>query len=197
MVRKSWIALLAGSGLAIAATTGTASAAKPTGGIWSDNSPGKSSAKPKTSGTKKVEPAEPMPGEAAAAANADATVDAKGDATVDANASANANPQVPAGANSQGAANANLGAVAKANDNSALAAGAVASSALPGLTTGLSVKDSAGASLGTVNQVVTGEDGSIRLVVINGADGKTHRLMPDKLSISGGVVTTTEIAVGG
>lgn len=194
MMRKTWIALLAGSGMMIAASAGTVAAAKPTGGIWSDNSPGKTGAKkPKADEPKKAEPAtaDPVPGELAAAANADATVDAN------ANASASANPDAPAGANSQGAANANLEAVTNANANSALAAGAVASTALPGLTTGLTVKDSAGASLGTVSEVVTGEDGSIRLVVINGADGKTHRLMPNKLSISGGVVTTTEIAVGG
>ena len=189
MVRKTLIALVTGTGMVIAATAGTAAAVKPSGGIWSDNSPKKSSPKPKSSDSKqeKAGTTDPVPGDPAAAANADA----------EANANVDANANAPAGAKSQGAANANLGAVATANANSALAAGAVASSALPGLTTGLNVKTSAGASLGTVSQVVTGDDGSIRLVIVAGADGKTHRLMPNQLAIAGGVVTTTQADVGG
>jgi hypothetical protein len=194
MLRRTMIALAAGSGLMLA---GTAVSARPSGGIWSDHSPKKGATKSKPADETKenAAAAEPKPGEPAAAANADSDVNAE--AAANANASASANVNAPAGTKSQGAANANLGAVATANVNSALAAGAVASSALPGLTTGLTVKTSAGASLGTVSQVVTGEDGSIRLVVVAGADGKTHRLMPNKLSISGGVVTTTETAIGG
>ena len=185
MVRKTMIALVAGSGIMLA---GTAASAKPSGGIWSDNSP-KGSAKPKPADQQKeqAKAADPAPGDPAGAANADADV----------NANANANANAPAGANSQGAANANVRAVAQANDNSALAAGAVSSAALPGLTTGLNVKTSGGTSLGSVSQVVTGTDGSIRLVVVTGSDGKTYRLMPNQLSVSGGVVTTTQTDLGG
>lgn len=140
------------------------------------------------------------------AANADAAADAAADVkaapadnsaavTADTDAAASANAQ--AAENSQGVMNANTRAVGQANANSALAAGAVAASALPGLTTGLNVKTSAGASLGTVSQVVTGADGSIRLVIVAGADGKTYRLLPNQLSIDGGVVTTTQIGAGG
>jgi len=45
--------------------------------------------------------------------------------------------------------------------------------------------------------VVTGADGSIRAVIVTGTDGKTYRLMPSQLSISGGVVTTTQTDIGG
>ena len=188
MLRRTVIALAAGTGIMLA---GTAVSAKPSGGIWSDNGPkkGATKSKPAEAEQGQSKAAEPTPGEPAAAANADAEVNA--------DVTANANPDAPAGANSQGAANANLGAVANANANSALAAGAVASTALPGLTAGLNVKTSAGASIGTVSQVVTGTDGSIRLVVVSGADGKTYRLLPNQLSIAGGVVTTTQTDLEG
>ena len=191
MFRKTLVTLLAGSGVLFAAP---AMADRPSGGIWANSPKGKS--KPK-----KVDEA---PAESQAAGDASATVkaDANGDdavakADLDANANANANADAPAGANSQGAANANVGAVENANANSALSAGAVASTALPGLTTGLDVKTSAGASVGKVSQVVTGTDGSIRMVIVTDASGKTHRLMPDHLSISGGVITTTQTEIGG
>lgn len=183
MLRKTMIALAAGSALLLA---GPAMAAKPTGGIWSDNGPKKSGPKSNSGDeAKEAAKAEPVRGEPAAAANADAAVNA----TVDANANAQAR------ANSQGPANANVRAIERANENSVLADGAVASTALPGLTTGLNVQTSAGATIGTVSQVVTGSDGSIRLVVVAGNDGKTYRLMPNQLSIAGGVVTTTQTEI--
>jgi len=181
MLHKTMIALAAGSGLMLA---GTPAVAKPTGGIWSDNSPkGTTKSKPADDKTEKATPADPTPGEPAAAANADANVDES------------ANSQ--ARENSQGPANANIRALEQANENSVLADGAVASTALPGLTTGLTVNTSGGTSLGTVSQVVTGADGSIRAVIVTGTDGKTYRLMPSQLSISGGVVTTTQTDIGG
>ena len=185
MFRKTFVALVAGSAVIFAAP---AASARPDGGIWAK------SPKPKPQ-AKKVPKDE---------AQTDATVkaDANGDeavskADLDANANANANANAPAGANSQGAENANVNAVEHANANSALAAGAVASSELPGLTTGLDVKTSAGADVGKVSQVVTGTDGSIRMVIVTNASGKTHRLMADQLSIAGGVVTTTQTDIGG
>ena len=182
MLRKSLIAIVAGTGFVLA---GTAAPAKPTGGIWSDNGPKKSKPKPRSTESRadKSTTTDPAPGEPAAAANADAPIDA--------------NAATPARENSQGAENANIQAIARANENSALVGGAVASTALPGLTTGLNVKTSAGATIGTVSQVVTGTDGSIRLVVVAGSDGQTYRLSPDQLSIAGGVVTTTQTDLGG
>ena len=188
MLRKTMVALVAGSGIMLA---GTAVSAKPTGGIWSDNSPRKSGAKtrPAKQAQDQAKAADPAPGDPAGAANADAGLTAE--------TAANANAAAPAGANSQGAANANLGAVVKADANSALAAGAVASTALPGLTTGLNVKKSDGSALGTVSQVVTGTDGTIRMVVVTGSDGQSYRLMPNQLSIAGNVVTTTQTELEG
>ena len=187
MFRKTLITLLAGSGVLFAAP---AMSERPAGGIWA-NSP-KAKSKPK-----KVDEA-PVESQAATDASATVKADANGDeAVAKADLDANANADAPAGANSQGVANADVGAVENANANSALAAGAVASTALPGLTTGLDVKTSAGASVGKVSQVVTGTDGSIRMVIVTDASGKTHRLMPDHLSISGGIITTTQTEIGG
>lgn len=72
-----------------------------------------------------------------------------------------------------------------------------AAAALAGLTPGLTVRTSAGTTLGTVSQVVTGADGAIQHVVVYGSDGRTYTLSPNHLSIDGGVVTTIETAVGG
>jgi hypothetical protein len=46
-------------------------------------------------------------------------------------------------------------------------------------------------TLGTVSKVISGSDGSIRLVIVTSSTGQTYRLSPSSLSISGGVVTTT------
>jgi hypothetical protein len=51
--------------------------------------------------------------------------------------------------------------------------------------------------LGTVSQIVTGEDGAIREVIVTSPTGQTYRLAPATLSISGGVVTTTDASAGG
>jgi hypothetical protein len=94
-------------------------------------------------------------------------------------------------ANSQGVLHANPNGISHSSSSSALARGAVASTALPGLTTGLTVNNSSGASIGTVSQIITGTDGSIRAVVVTSPTGQTTRLLPNTLTISGGVVTTT------
>lgn len=111
--------------------------------------------------------------------------------------SATANMNSQATLNSQGPANASLNGISHASSNSVLARGAVSSSTLPGLTTGMTVNNSTGTSIGTVNQVVTGSDGSIRAVVVTSPTGQTLRLPPSSLSISGNVVTTTSTTFGG
>jgi hypothetical protein len=98
--------------------------------------------------------------------------------------------------NSQGPNHASPTGIAHANQNSVLARGAVSSTALAGLTTGLTVQNSSGTTIGTVSQVVTGTNGSIRLVVVTSPTGQTFRLAPSTLSLSGGVVTTTSTSVG-
>jgi hypothetical protein len=99
--------------------------------------------------------------------------------------------------NSQGPSHASPTGIAHASPNSVLARGAVASSTLPGLTTGLVVNNSSGTQVGTVTQVITGPDNTIRAVVVTSSSGKTYTLMPSTLSISGNVVTTTSTSIGG
>lgn len=94
-------------------------------------------------------------------------------------------------ANSQGVMHASFRSIERASPRSALARGAVQASVLPGLDTGLTVKGNGGATIGTVSRIVTGTDGKIRLVVATSPTGRTIRLLPNTLSISGGVVTTT------
>jgi hypothetical protein len=94
---------------------------------------------------------------------------------------------------SQGPAHASPVGVAHANENSVLASGSVAAATLPGLNTGLTVKSSSGTSLGTISRVITGPDGSIRLIEVTSPGGATLRFPANSLSISGGVVTTTSV----
>ena len=110
-------------------------------------------------------------------------------------ASVNTNSQ--ATVHSQGPANASPTGIAHANSNSVLARGAVASSTLPGLTTGLVVRNSGGTQVGTVTRVITGPNNTIRAVVVTSASGKTYTLAPSTLSISGNIVTTTSTSIGG
>ena len=123
--------------------------------------------------------------------------DANTNLNANANSNANVNARANARVNSQGPANASLTGIAHANSNSVLAQGAVSATSLPGLTTGLTVQNSTGASIGTVSQVVTGTDGSIRAVIVTSPTGQMLRLPPSSLSISGSVVTTTSTTVGG
>ena len=79
---------------------------------------------------------------------------------------------------------------ASATAHNAMAVGGYASAPLPGLTTGLAVKTSTGALIGTVSQVVTASDGSLQMVMVTGVDGRSYSLLPSQLSIENGVVIT-------
>lgn len=94
--------------------------------------------------------------------------------------------------NSQGPLHASPTGIAHANAHSVLASGAVVSGSLAGLTTGLTVNTSGGTTLGTVSQIVTDSGGNVRLVIVTSPNGQTYRLSPTTLSLSGGVVTTTQ-----
>lgn len=94
-------------------------------------------------------------------------------------------------AHSQGPMHASPTGIAHANSHSVLAAGAVASSVLPGLTTGLTVQSSTGTTLGTVSQVVTDSSGNIRMVIVTSPTGQTLRLAPTTLTMSGTTVVTS------
>lgn len=135
----------------------------------------------------------PRSGGPAAGANANLRANEQAPANVTTNANINSKATV----NSQGPANASITGIAHASPNSVLARGAVSAATLPGLTAGVTVQNSAGTSIGTVSQVVTGSDGSIRAVIVTSPTGQTFRLGPSSLTISGGVVTTTSTTVGG
>jgi sporulation protein YlmC with PRC-barrel domain len=94
--------------------------------------------------------------------------------------------------NSQGPLHASTTGIAHANIRSVLAGGMVVSGSLAGLATGLTVNTSIGTTLGTVSQIVTDSSGNIRLVIVTSSTGQTYRLAPTSLSLSGGVVTTTQ-----
>ena len=106
-------------------------------------------------------------------------------------------PPATRAVNSQGLTHASPTGIAHANTNRVLARGSVAATTLPGLTTGLTVNNSTGTSVGTVSSVITGSDGTIRAVVITDAQGKTTTVPANSLSISGNVVTTTSTSIGG
>jgi hypothetical protein len=99
--------------------------------------------------------------------------------------------------NSQGLLHASPNGIAHASPNSVLGRGAVSSTMLPNLTTGLNVQNSTGTTIGQVSQVVTDSSGNVRLVIVtNSTTGQTFRLAPNTLSINGGVVTTTSTTGG-
>ena len=135
----------------------------------------------------------------------DARMNSQGPANASATGIANASPNSVLngttstnvrGSNSQGLMHASPNGIANANSNSVLARGAVSSGTLPGLTTGLTVQNSSGTSIGTVSRVVTGSDGSVRMVIVQSPTGQTFRVAPNTLSISGNTVTTTS-TIGG
>ncbi len=93
--------------------------------------------------------------------------------------------------NREGPENASPTGVANANQHAGLSS-TTAGADLSGLTTGLTVKDSSGATVGTVRKIEKSKDGTVRNVLVDAANGnRTVRLAPDSLSLSGGVVTTT------
>jgi hypothetical protein len=101
-------------------------------------------------------------------------------------------PSSNARLNSQGLMHASPTGIAHASSHSVLASGTVVSGSLAGLTTGLTVNTSTGTTLGRVSQIVTGANGSVRLVIVTSSTGRMLRLSPATLSISGGTVTTTQ-----
>jgi hypothetical protein len=97
-------------------------------------------------------------------------------------------------ANSQGPANANPRARARASENSVLATDRVVPD-LSALETGLLVRDSTGADIGTVVRINRSNDGTIRNVLVRGGNGRTFPLAPNSLTISGDIVTATDFTL--
>jgi hypothetical protein len=96
--------------------------------------------------------------------------------------------------NSQGPSHASDRALVRANENSVLY-GTARVRALRDLDTGMVVRDTNGATIGTVSRVLRSGDGTVRNVLVRSADGqRIVPLAPSTLSLSGGVVTTTRLA---
>lgn len=91
--------------------------------------------------------------------------------------------------NSQGAANANLQGLIHANERSALASAGVTT--LTGLTTGLTVENSGGTSLGTVSQIFTNQSGAVVGINVLLSGGGTVFIPATTLSIDGTTVVTS------
>jgi hypothetical protein len=68
--------------------------------------------------------------------------------------------------------------------------------ALQGLASGQPVRTNGGVNLGTISQIVTGPNGAISQVIVTSTTGQTYRLAPSTLSVSGGVVVTTDASAG-
>jgi hypothetical protein len=97
--------------------------------------------------------------------------------------------------NSQGPANASSTGIANANQSSVLfpgttATSTVASGALAGLTTGTTLFSN-GTAIGTVQQIRTTGQGSVAVVIVKGSNGHLYGIPANKLTFSGGTLTTT------
>jgi hypothetical protein len=96
-------------------------------------------------------------------------------------------------ANSQGPAHASATGIAHANQNSVLAGtgstNAVTSGNLAGLTTGMTLFSN-GTAVGTVKQIRTTGNGSVAVVLVQGANGRLYPIPASKLALNGGALTT-------
>ncbi len=96
--------------------------------------------------------------------------------------------------NSRGPAHASDRALERANENSVLA-GTVRTRTLADLSTGMTVRDTNGVTIGTVTRVLRSGDGTVRNVLVRASGGtRVIPLAPSTLSVSGGAVTTTRLA---
>lgn len=93
-------------------------------------------------------------------------------------------------ANSQGAANANINGLVNSSPNSALAGAGVTT--LTGLTAGMTINDSAGASIGTVSEVIVNrKSGAVVGIRVDLAAGGSVVLPANTLTMNGTAVTTS------
>lgn len=113
--------------------------------------------------------------------------------------------------NSQGPANASATGIAHANSNSVLSTAStgnlnrmfpgtrsttsVSGGALAGLTTGMTLTSN-GAAVGTVQQIRMAGNGSVAVIIVQGANGGFYAVPASKLSLSGGTLSTTSRLAG-
>jgi hypothetical protein len=96
--------------------------------------------------------------------------------------------------NSQGPAHASIQGLTHASPNSVLSSAGVTT--LTGLTTGLTVNNSAGTSIGTVSNIITNRAGGVVAVQVDLTSGGTVTIPSSTLSMNGTTVVTTS-TVGG
>ena len=94
---------------------------------------------------------------------------------------------------SQGAAHANINGLVHASPNSALSSAGVTT--LTGLTTGLTVNNSAGTSIGTVSSVLTNRAGAVVGVKVALTGGGSVTLPATSLSMNGTTVVTSSTSL--
>jgi sporulation protein YlmC with PRC-barrel domain len=96
--------------------------------------------------------------------------------------------------NSQGPNHASQSGIDHANANSVLAGTSstrtVTRGSLTGLTTGMTLMSN-GTAVGTVQQIRTTGTGSVALVIVKGTNGGLYAVPASKLTLSGGVLSTT------
>lgn len=101
--------------------------------------------------------------------------------------------------NSQGPANASATGIAHANQNSVLAGTTptttVTSGALAGLTAGTTLYSN-GTAVGTVQQIRTTGRGTVAVVVVKGTNGGYYAVPANKLTFSGGTLSTSARLAG-
>jgi hypothetical protein len=95
---------------------------------------------------------------------------------------------------SQGAAHANINGLIHASPNSALARAGVTT--LTGLTTGLTVNNTGGTTLGTVNQVFLNQSGAVVGIQVSLDSGGTAFIPATSLSMNGTTVVTSFVPHG-
>jgi hypothetical protein len=96
--------------------------------------------------------------------------------------------------NSQGPAHASPTGIAHANANSVLAGttatATVTSGPLVGLTTGMTLMSN-GTAVGTVQQIRLTGTGSVAVIIVQGTNGGLFAIPANKLTLSGGTLTTS------
>ena len=90
---------------------------------------------------------------------------------------------------SQGAAHANINGLIHASPHSALASAGVTS--LTGLATGLTVNNSGGTAIGTINQIITNTSGAVVGIRVDLTGGGTAIIPATTLSMNGTTVVTS------
>jgi hypothetical protein len=98
-------------------------------------------------------------------------------------------------ANSRGAEHASPTALERANANSVLSGTTVVAGPLTGVSVGAPVLSANGMPAGRVEQIVAGNDGTVRSLVLRAVNDQVFTLAPHDLSVASGVLTALTLRV--